>query len=144
MSDAFVNLESDTYVRALWHVLCQDFNIMAWIYRPKGNPWVIGYRFRHYRDERAFNSADEKSGYVIDLRRNSEPSDSELDEIGATFDFMFGEIVAMERSHGRTAEVHRTDCKCMGNEASALLMAQPWMHTVFGGQTSAKPQRGST
>lgn len=54
--DAFVELSEDTYVRTVWTVRCNGFDVLGWMYRPAGKAWDIGYRFRFYRDRRAFNS----------------------------------------------------------------------------------------
>jgi hypothetical protein len=146
---AIVKLDHDTYVRAMWHMFGEHFDVMGWMYRPKGKPWDIGYRFRHYKDDRAFDSADEKSVYRIgpkDQSDMSELSEQEQEQIIAAFDHVFSTLCEIQRRTWPLATWERIDVKGSGTDAGLQLQLRKWAHMYTPGQTNDpnKSNRGAT
>lgn len=125
--DAFISLKEDTHVRAIWYVGTKTFDVIGWMYRPAGKAWNIGYRFRFYRDNRAFNSADEKHSWAI-KPSVAEPSEAELQEIAAALDETLGMLATR-----LGVQAQRIDLNCMGLEAHLIISRQPWANTWSAG-----------
>lgn len=64
MSEAFILIEKGNYLSRVWFMSKDgaSYDVLMQLGRrlPDGD-WVLQYRFRHYRDERAFDSVDERS-----------------------------------------------------------------------------------
>lgn len=64
MSTPFLQLERGNYISRLWFFYRDgvDFDVLMALTRrlPDGD-WLLKYRFRYYRDDKAFDSKDEKS-----------------------------------------------------------------------------------
>jgi len=118
--NSFIVLDEDTFVRAVWYAGTEHFDVLGWMYRPAGKPWKIGYRFRHYRDDRVHGSDDEKTSYVV-TPSNPEPTEAELQEIARALDVAINAV-------GSTGHSQRLDLNCLGPQASSIILMQPWAH----------------
>lgn len=141
--NAYMSIDQDTFVRAVWDLEAPWFNLLGWMYKPKDKPWEIGYRFRYFEDGKAFNSEDRKNGYKIDLP-SPEPTEQELTEVSNAIDEMLRRIVFIEQllAPGEV-RCQRIDVNCVGLEAHAVLATKLYSANVYGvGQTAARTPRG--
>lgn len=66
MDAIFPILDEHVYVEAIWYVAYDDADMVAMVFRePTTGPWQARYRFRHYKDEKAWDSRDTKNVYRI-------------------------------------------------------------------------------
>jgi hypothetical protein len=140
-SKPYISLDETTFVRTIWMLEAQTFNVLGWMYRPKDEPWCIGYCFRYYADQKAFNSKDTKSGYDIALPPGEPPEDV-LKQTENALSVALSQIVSFEKSLRKTATLNRLDCNCFGMEAHALIVLQPWANVFGAGQLTAEQARG--
>lgn len=66
---AIIELGNGTYLSRVWFLGGNpEADVIVAVLRPvPGGPWELRYRFRYYRDDVAFDSADEKSSYVATI-----------------------------------------------------------------------------
>jgi hypothetical protein len=142
-TSAFISLDEDTYVRAVWFVECERCDVLGWMYRPKGEHWRIGYRFRHYVDGKAFDSEDRKNAWSIKPNHDDhEPTEAELAQIESAMDETLALVAARERRTYPKAYMQKLDCRCLGPEAGERVKLQPWANVYYAGQTVPNVVRG--
>lgn len=135
-----ISIHEDTYVRTIWYVGCERFNVLAWMYRRPGNPWEIGYRFRHYRDDKVFDSDDKRTTYRLTPKDGGDETDAELNQIAAAFDFTFEAMAHNERATFPGARAHRLDVDAVGLAAHAIIATAPWANMYAPGMTDTSPK----
>jgi hypothetical protein len=65
-SPIFPVLDEHIYVEAIWYVAYDDADMLAMVWRqPATGPWRARYRFRHYKDDKAWDNKDTKNVYDI-------------------------------------------------------------------------------
>jgi hypothetical protein len=79
MPRAIFTFSEDTYCVALWWIPGFNQDWLAMLSRENGQ-WKFIYRFRYYRDEKHFNSADEKSVYGWEADANEVSEDVMLEK----------------------------------------------------------------
>lgn len=70
MSGGFLEIERGNFISRVWFLSAPgaSYDVLMTLTRrlPDGG-WLLKYRFRHYRDDEAFESADEKSFWSAQL-----------------------------------------------------------------------------
>lgn len=143
-SKAYLELNEHTWVRTIWFAQFGQSDVLAWMYRPNGEPWRIGYRFRRHVDDKVFDSGDVKTAYTI-TPSCAEPSEAELSEIAGKIDAVINTLAEVQASVlGTGLCAQRLDCNCLGPAAAEMVAAQRWGHVYRAGQMGAKPKRGKS
>lgn len=137
---AFIEIQENTYVRAIWFCELEHSNVLGWMLRHPGEEWNIGYRFRHYRDRKAFNSDDEKAGYTIKPSTPGEPTDAELAVIADALDTVFRLMTERERITYPQAYWQKLDIDAVGLVANAMIQGQSWANMYAPGMSDTKPK----
>ena len=127
---AWIEVNQDTYVRALWYVDAPTFNVLAWMYKPKDKPWCCGFRFRYYRDDKAFNSADEKSGHTMRFK-SGEPTSEDLDRCSEALNTTLEKLAMIEDCTWERLDVDATGVATVG-----ILQTRPWAQVYAAGMTN--------
>lgn len=104
----------------MWFVASKEADWLAMLFKHEGESWQCVYRFRYYKDKRAFDSEDVKSWYTIE----TDSTESTPPE---------GLVTAISKIAGLTAsqfngEVHSIPIRGNGIKAGEILMAEPWAH----------------
>lgn len=86
-------------------------------------PWEARYRFRYYRDDKAFDSTDKKNAYAVTMKQLPGVRERAI----AAFDFLTKLMPG----------VHRIEVNAIGADATAVIMRQPWAHAKFEGAIDA-------
>jgi hypothetical protein len=55
-----------TFVDRIYMLGMRDGDVMGCVYRDGAGPWLVKYRFRWYRDAKAWDSADEKHVHAME------------------------------------------------------------------------------
>lgn len=88
MSDeAFIDIIPGRYFAAVWFCGDGTGDWLAAAWRDPGRPFEGTYRFRYYRDGKAHDSDDKKSGYLLKAKPDAGPEDGPSEaQIVAAFD----------------------------------------------------------
>lgn len=134
MIDAIFAFTEKTYIEAVWFVAWTDSDFMGCVYRDgPGEPWRAGYRFRYYRDDKAFGSDDVKNTYRINVPE-PQPPDAR-DTLCTAFDVMT-QLMA-DTSKGRRYKTR----VCGGlSRFERLATKMPWMHVKVTPPGPERPQ----
>jgi len=100
-----MSLEKDDYILGVWCLAGAKANWLCIVVK-RADEWVIQYRFRYFRDDKAFDSQDKKSFFVA--RADGEKSESEIIEsvdniVSTMMDKGFGKT--LERSMIRSKDM---------------------------------------
>lgn len=117
-----IELNENTHCLGIWFldVPSEGFNVLATVTKQPGESYKGLVRFRYKRDDKAFDSADEKSGYIID---------SESEERSAGMEVRRAIVKGLRAIHAKAGGSYNfLPLDCSGSEAAERLMAQPWAH----------------
>lgn len=118
----FPMLDEHIYVEAIWYVAYDDADMLAMVWRqPADGPWQARYRFRHYKDDKAWDSKDTKN--IYDITPQTGPGARERLVNGMDTCILMG-IAAAGRPLVRKKILVQGD----GDKAGAMLMKEPFAH----------------
>lgn len=109
------------YQDSVWFCGGRRGDWMGRIFKHDGK-WCAVYRFRYYRDDKAFDSQDRKSWHALVGDNDSEET---LDEIRKAFDRL---KPLMELQYGMQVEVIEFQCFNDDPKFTAELAKRPWTH----------------
>lgn len=130
--NVFLFLEERYYV-AMWYIplakalgaFGMGGNITALLWRDQEVPdrWCVQFRFRHYKDEKAFDSADKRTWYSaesIGTEQEVRTKFEEMLKIATASSIMFDE---------KPLQLHTFELNCDGNKVIEILQNRPpfWM-----------------
>jgi hypothetical protein len=131
----FPVLDETIYVEAIWYVAYDDADMLAMVWRePADGPWQARYRFRHYKDDKAFDSKDTKNVYNI-----TPPADwpNARDRLVNGMET----CILMGIAHaGRPLIKKKIVVQGDGCKAGDLLKVQPFAHLKTAGVDFASPK----
>lgn len=120
-----IELRETTQVRSIWFVGNGRMDILGTVLRQEGEPWRLILRWRHYRDEHAFESEDEKSWWESTAENDSP---EEADRLCKSMEALAAKTV--ERVGGT---IDRVDVNGTGADAVDALHAKGWAHSSAKG-----------
>lgn len=98
-----LELKDGRYVSQMWYCANNEKDWLCALYRDPGECWTVLYRFRYYRDDKAFDSKDIKNWY-----RCRAPTDRKESEV-IEFTDGLAELVALEAGAKLHKLLLRTD-----------------------------------
>jgi hypothetical protein len=118
-----------TYVDSIWYISDKETgDWMGCIYRQDDGPWVFRYRFRYYKDHKAFESDDEKHWYSY-----TSPEDINSDEaLNQVRTAMTGLKPIMEAKYGGEMDVVELQCKTTDPKFFFEFTSRGWCHIETG------------
>lgn len=114
-----MDLENALEVLAIWYAaLGTRGDWLCMIARMKDDPnrWTMRYRFRWYKDRKAFDSDDQKTWYVGKTDHSPEEALATMDQVAAFVAHPYG------------ATVDRILVQGDARKAIELLSKRPWAH----------------
>ena len=124
----FPVLDEHIYVEVIWFVAYDDADMIAMVFRhPRNGPWQLRYRFRHYHDDKVWDSEDRKSMYDIEAPPEWEKP---RDRLIALMDSC---VTSAMVEVGAPVVQKRLVVKGDGYKAGDLLMKQPFAHAKTAG-----------
>jgi hypothetical protein len=117
---AIFDFTETSYIEAVWYVAWKNADWCGCVFRDgPDRPWRATHRFRHYKDDKTFDSDDEKSVFRID----PPPAANTRDVLVHAFDTMATAMAVV-----RGATVHKVRI-CGGQDRfESVMVKQPWVH----------------
>jgi len=115
-----IEFNEDTYCLGIWYLQGHRSDWLAAVTRDGNGPLVLRYRFRRYRDGKAFDSDDEKSWWQATC-----PNGGSEDEIIRVVDGIMNDLIAKGFSVG---EPWRAIVRGGAEVALQQLQQAPFIH----------------
>jgi hypothetical protein len=115
-----IEIHEHTHVYKIWYVdmLPNVGNMLAIVLRDPPGEWRATYRFRWYRDDKTFDSKDERSWYAVTPTDGGTATREKLVE-------MFETLMVLHTKHWQT-NISRVHVDAVGAKAIEVLTKQPW------------------
>lgn len=121
---AIFKIYPDTEVDTLWWGGIPNGDLCGLLLRQAGEDWKLIYRFRYHRDEKAWDSADEKSVYVMGI-----PPDMGVDRASDLFTEVLATAQATICSTGEDRfDLRAYPINARGDAAAAAVQAAIGRH----------------
>ena len=115
------NITEQGRYAVLWYAENEEHNYMALVHQDEpGGPWKLTYRFRYFKDDKVFDSEDEKHWYEAVDKENPGP-----EKLVATNDTL---LATPQAKAQYPKGVSRMEINGGMAEMLKVLMAQPWAH----------------
>jgi hypothetical protein len=129
-----IELKQDNFYRCIWRADLPNGDLIAtlWKEASEGNRWTLVYRFRYYKDEKVFNSKDEKNWYTLKGK-------TDTDEEGRNLEGIFNHILEVGGKDFGVRNITRYDVNGDGLEAMKVFQNPERSH-IFHARTLNKEQ----
>lgn len=118
-----IELSKRTWVRGIWLYPIPHGDFMGCMLKEADGVWRIRFRFRYYRDNKAHDSADEKSWYCVEAIKGG-PVRSHQEAWQAFHDA----VVKIADALGVKLDYIELDCRGDDERVRTRLGAHPAMH----------------
>lgn len=115
-----IEIKEGNYYVGIWFIGGQEKDWMLCLYR-EGDEWKIQYRWRYYKDQKAFGSKDEKSWYGFNVSVSSRTEKEMMGKI----DVIAKKLAEDMKSPLEIVMIQSGDIEFV----TKVLTAQPWAHT---------------
>lgn len=127
-----ITLTDNTYVECIWFVDMGDQSFMGCLFHEGGGRWQVKYRFREHRDNKVFDSNDERAWYVMKPRAGLVSREQAQRELFEMMNTTVGELAKRART-----EVELVMVRGDGPAAFRAISAQRWGHVRMESKGSA-------